>query len=312
MLYYFKFKWGSMKKLRIYFDNLKKLMISLLIKLKEDDFFRNIVAVSLTIIVFFIVRGIIIEKQEFNEDVKVNIKTCFGNNIIKKDVSLEDYLVGVLYAEENPSMTTNIEYLKAFVIFARTYSLKRGGYKNIESNLSIKSCSSDQNWCDYETGCYREQTNEMFNQCIDFSLSKNSKKPYYSAKKCANRVTTFAGTKKVTNKTFTVTNSAWPKNYAAVAKSTANVSVWKKKASDSYQEYLKKIVKETEGLVIKDENGKIVTIGYMICNSSSSGHIMCMNKAKELGNKGYTALEIIKSYTKDYKNIIIEDYKKNI
>lgn len=245
-------------------------------------------------------------------DVKVDIKTCFGDKIIKNDVPLEEYLVGVLYGEENPTESTNKEYLKAFIIFARTYSLKRGGYKNLDSNLSIKSCSSDQNWCDYESGCYREQTEEMFNQCINFSVNKSHLKPYYSAKTCANRVTTFAGSKTVSNKTFVVKNSSWPRNYASVARSTANVSIWKRKATDSYKEYLESIVKETEGLVIKDENGKIVTIGYMLCNSNSSGHIMCMNKAKALANKGYTAEEIILAYTKDYKNIKIENYKKNI
>lgn len=251
-------------------------------------------------------------KKESINDVKVNIKTCFGNRIIKEDVPLEDYLVGVLFGEENPTTSTSKEYLKAFVIFARTYSLKRGGFKNLESNLSIKSCSSDQNWCDYENGCYREQTDEMFNECIEFSLSKKSKKPYYSALTCANRVTTFPGNKSVSNKTFTVTNSNWPSGYKKVAKSSAITSIWKKKPSDEYLAFLKSVVKETEGLVLKDEKGNIITIGYMVCNNNSSGNIMCMNKAKIQGNKGATYLEIIKNYTKNYKNIKIEDYRKNI
>ncbi len=250
--------------------------------------------------------------QDVNNDIKVNIKTCFGNEVIRNDVPLEDYLVGVLYAEENPTLKTNKEYLKAFIIFARTYSLKRGGYKNLESNLSIKSCSSDQNWCDYELGCYRNQTDEMFKKCIDFSLSKKSKKPYYSAKTCANRVTTFPGTANVSNKTFKVDNPKWPKNVTSSAKSTTIVSTWKKKASLSYQEYLKSLVKETEGLVLKNQNNKILTVGYMVCNSNSSGHIMCMNKAKKMGENGYTYEDIIKAFTKDYKNIKIEDYRKNI
>ena len=278
----------------------------------KNAHFKKLIMLLFLVLLIFIIGKSNSSLKETNEDVKVDIKTCFGNRIIREDVPLEEYLVGVLYGEEHPKRETNKEYLKAFVIFARTYSLKRGGYKDIESNLSIKSCSSDQNWCDYENGCYREQTDQMFDECINFSLKKNSKKPYYSAKKCANRVTTFPGSKKVTNKTFVVKNSAWPSNYKSSAKSTANVSSWKKETTNSYREYLKEIVKETEGLVIKDVNGKIASIGYMVCNSNSSGHIMCMNKAKTLANKGYTAEEIILAYTKDYKKIKIENYKKNI
>ena len=248
-------------------------------------------------------------KEEEIKDVKVDIKTCFGDRVIKSGVTLEDYLVGVLYAEENPTSKTSKEYLKAFVIFARTYSLKRGKYKDLDTHLSIKSCSSDQNWCDYEFGCYREQTEVMFNECINFSLNKNSKKPYYSAKTCANRVTTFPGTKNVSNKTFTVNNSRWPKGYKKSAKSTTITSKWKGKPNDKYAEFLKSIVKETEGLVLKDQNGNILNVGYMVCNSNTSNNIMCMNKAKNLGNKGYTSLEIIKAFTKKYKDIKIEDYR---
>jgi len=291
---------------------IKNLLFNIFSYIRNSEICKNIITILVTILVFFLIRSFINSNDNYyRDDVKVDIKTCFGNKTIRSDVPLEEYLVGVLYGEENPTDKTSREYLKAFIIFARTYSLKRGGFDG-EKNLSIKSCSSDQNWCDYENGCYREQTKEMFNQCINFSLNKNSKNPYYSAKKCANRVTTFSGTKKVTNKTFTVSNANWPSNYAKVATSTANVSVWKRKPTDSYQEYLKEIVKETEGLVIKNEVGQVVTLGYMLCNSKTSGHIMCMNKAKELGNKGYSYEEIIKSYTKDYKNIIIEDYKKNI
>ncbi len=276
---------------------------------------RNIYKIMIVILTILNI-GVLVKnvpvKKEIVNDVKVNIKTCFGDRVIREDVPLEDYLVGVLYGEENPTVSTSKEYLKAFVIFARTYSLKRGGFKNLGTNLSIKSCSSDQNWCDYESGCYRNQTEEMFNECINFSLSKKTKKPYYSALTCANRVTTFPGNKSVSNKTFTVNNSKWPSGYKKVAKSSTITSIWKKKPTDEYLAFLKSVVKETEGLVLKDENNNIITIGYMVCNSNSSSNIMCMNKAKSLGNKGYTYLEIIKAYTKKYKNIKIEDYRKNI
>lgn len=256
------------------------------------------------------IRGFIINNDE--SDVKVNIKTCFGNETIKENVPLEEYLASVLYAEENPSYKTNREYLKAFVIFARTYTLKRGGYKDLKHNLSIKSCSSDQNWCDYEEGCYREQTLAMFNECIDFALSKSTTKPYYSAKTCANRVTTFPGTKSVKKENFEVTNPLWPASLSTSAIATANTSVWKKAANESYQLFLKEIVKETDGLVLKNAKNQILNVGYMLCNKNSNGHIMCMNKAKELGNKGYSYEEIIKAFTLDYTDIKIVNYKKQL
>ncbi len=276
------------------------------------EFFENKynLYIVFELIAIFILIFVLIPSNK--DDVNVDIKTCFGNKTIAKNIPLEEYLAGVLYGEESPTKNTNIEYLKAFVIFARTYSLKRGKFADINNNISIKSCSSDQNWCDPEKGCYREQTISMFNDCINYSLKKNSKKPYYTAKKCANRVTTFPGNKNVSNKTFVVKNSSWPSNYSNVATSTANRSVWKKKPSESYQKLLKSIVAETEGLVIKDNNHKIVTVGYMLCNSNTSKNIMCMNKAKALANKGYSMMDIIKSFTKKYKNIIVEDYRKNV
>ena len=247
-------------------------------------------------------------------EVTVDIKTCFGNKIIRSKVPLEEYLAGVLYGEEAPSTTDSMEYIKAFVIFARTYSLRRGGYSS-SSTLSLRSCSSDQNWCDYEQGCYRYQTDEMFDQCIEYSLSRkqyssDGKSPYYDAATCANRVTTFPGTMQVSNKMYYVRNSAWPSNMASSAMSNRNVSNWHGKTSDSYRAFLIKAIEETAGLVIKTPDGKLASVGYYMCDKYTNGAIMCPNKAEELGNQGYTAEEIIKAYTQNYPEIVIECFNK--
>ena len=249
-----------------------------------------------------------------SSNVTVNIKTCFGNNVIRTNVPLEEYLAGVLYGEEAPRTNDSMEYIKAFVIFARTYSLQRGGYNSGSSTLSLKSCSSDQNWCDYDQGCYRYQTDEMFDQCIEYSLSRtqytSDGSPYYDADTCANRVTTFPGTMNVSNKMYYVNNAAWPSNMATSAMSDHNVSLWHGKASDEYREFLLKAIAETAGLVVKTPDGKLANIGYYMCDDYEKGRIMCPNKAEELGNQGYTAEEIIKAYTKDFPEIVIECFNK--
>ena len=260
-------------------------------------------------------KNIIAGGQCGSSNVTVNIKTCFGNNTIRNNVPLEEYLAGVLYGEEAPRTTDSMEYIKAFVIFARTYSLRRGGYNSGSSTLSLKSCSSDQNWCDFEQGCYRYQTDEMFDQCIEYSLnskqySEDGQSPYYDADTCANRVTTFPGTMNVSNKMYYVNNSAWPSNMASSAMSKQNVSLWHGPVNDEYRQFLLKAIEETAGLVVKTPDGKLANIGYYMCEDYEKGRIMCPNKAEELGNQGYTAEEIIKAYTKDFPEIVIECFNK--
>lgn len=241
----------------------------------------------------------------------VSIKECFGGNQLATK-ELEDYLMGVLLAEEDPSLSDSFEYVKAFVIFARTYSLRRGGWTK-GTTLSLRTCSSDQNWCDYEKGCYRYQTKRMFDLCIEYSLSKVKKagdKPYYDADTCANRVTTFPGTKNVTKETYQVNNSAWPSSMSTVGNNKRNVSVYKRPATGAKLELLKRAIDETKGLVIKKSDGTLASVGYYVCNNYTSGSIMCPNKAKEMANSdpSLTALDIIKKYTQSYPDIKIEQY----
>ena len=47
-----------------------------------------------------------------------------------------------------------------------------------------------------------------------------------------------------------------------------------------------------------------------MCDKYTNGAIMCPNKAEELGNQGYTAEEIIKAYTQNYPEIVIECFNK--
>jgi len=258
-------------------------------------------------------KNVIAGGQCGSSKVKVNIKLGFGNQTISSNVPLEDYLVGVLYAEEDPEMTDSLEYIKAFVIFARTFALNRGGYSK-SSTLSLRTCDSDQNWCDYDQGCYRYQSDEMFNQCIDFALSRSSYtkdgRPYYNAQDCANRVTTFPGTMNVSNKMYYVNNSAWPAEMDTSAMSNRNDGAWKSKVSGAHREFLFNAVAETAGLVLKTPDGKLADVYYYMCDRTSDGNTMCPNMAEKLGEQGYTAEEIIKAYTKDYPEIVIECFNK--
>ena len=279
------------------------------VKVSIKDISGNINTVNCTIEEKNIISG----GQCGSSNVTVNIKTCFGNQTISSNVPLEDYLVGVLYAEEDPEMTDSLEYIKAFVIFARTFALNRGGYSK-SSTLSLRTCDSDQNWCDYDQGCYRYQSDEMFNQCIDFALSRSSYtkdgRPYYNAQDCANRVTTFPGTMNVSNKMYYVNNSAWPAEMDTSAMSNRNDGAWKSKVSGAHREFLLNAVAETAGLVLKTPDGKLAEVYYYMCDRTSHGNTMCPNMAEKLGEQGYTAEEIIKAYTKDYPEIVIECFNK--
>ena len=245
-------------------------------------------------------------------DITVTLKTCFGGQVMRTNIPLEEYLLGVLYAEEDPSLRDSEEYIKAFIIFARTYTIRRGKSGSV---VTLRNCDSDQNWCDYEKGCYRYQTDEMFNQCIQYSLnskqySSDGKSPYYDAQTCANRVTTFPGSMQgISNKMYYVNNSAWPSNMASSAMSKYNDGSWKGRLSKERLEFMRRLVAETDGLVIKTPDGKLASVGYYVCDRYEHGNIMCPNKAEELGNRGYTAEEIIKAYTNNYPEIVIECYE---
>ena len=237
-------------------------------------------------------------------DVKVTVTTCFGNKVIREDIPLEEYIAGVLFAEENPAMSDDEDYIKAFIIFARSYTLVKSNYYT--GNMKpLLTCSGNQNWCDIDQGCYRDQTQEMFDLCINQAVYNPAGE--YNAKVCADRVTTFPGSANVSNKTFYVHNPGYTGEQSVT--STAVRSSWKKAPSEAYRNFLIKMVSETAGLVLK-ENGEPVRVGYYMCDHRSMGSIMCPNTAEKLANEGYTMEEIIKAYTKNYPNVEVECFNK--
>ena len=238
-------------------------------------------------------------------DIYITINTCFGNKLIRQDVPLEEYLMGVLYGEENPSLKDPEAYIKAFLIFARSYTLERIGYWK-GNNKAIKSCSSDQNWCDLDTGCYRDQTQEMFDLCIDYAINYSRKT--YTSSTCANRVTTFPGTANVRNKTFYVSNSRWWGDSSVT--SNHILSMWHGPISEAKREFYQRMVEETAGLIIYDSSGKPASVHYYMCDDTSKGDTMCPNTAEVLAKQGYTMEELIRAYSGNYPGRIVECYNK--
>ena len=239
-------------------------------------------------------------------DVYITINTCFLNQTIRKNVPLEEYLVGVLYAEMGTGYKNEEDLLKAFVIFARSFTLNRIRYWD-GKNRPIRSCSSDQNWCDPDMGCYRDQTQEMFDACIQFSIDYSSG---YSALTCANRLTTYPGQANVTNKTFYVNNPNWRGDMSTT--STGVRSSWKAPLSASRKAYLKKIVDETAGLIIYRSENESAGVGYYVCGSGGpekNKNIFCQDDAIKKASQGYNMEELIEAYT-TYKKRTVDCYNK--
>ena len=247
----------------------------------------------------------IISGQCGASNVMITINTCYGNKLIRKDVPLEEYLMGVLYGEEAPGMNDPEAYIKAFLIFARSYTLKRTNYWS-GTMKAIKSCSSDQNWCDVDMGCYRDQTQEMFDLCIDYAVSYP--RHDYTADTCANRVTTFPGTANVQNKTFYVSNPGW---WGAKSVTSNHVrSLWHGPVSAEKKAFYQRMVEETAGLIIYDANGKPASVGYYMCNDTTKDSIMCPNTAEKLANQGYTMEQLIEAYTQSYQGRTVGCFNK--
>ena len=238
-------------------------------------------------------------------DVLITINTCYGNKLIRKDVPLEEYLIGVLYGEETPGLKDPEAYIKAFIIFARSYTLNRIGYW-AHNNKPIKSCSSDQNWCDLDTGCYRDQTQEMFDLCIDYAV--NYPRHDYTASTCANRVTTFPGSSNVSNKTFYASNPGWWGEKSVT--STGVRSSWHGPLSEDRKEFYKRMVEETAGLIIYDANGSPASVNYYMCDDTSKDSTMCPNTAEKLAREGYTMEQLIEAYTTKYPGRTVGCFNK--
>ena len=239
-------------------------------------------------------------------DVTVTVKACWGGKTLREDLPLEEYILGVLLAEEDPALSDSEEYIKAFIIFARSYTLKKTNYWS-GNMTTIRSCSENQNWCDPYEGCYRDQTQAMFDLCIDFALSHPSQN--YTAQTCADRMTTFPGQANVSNKTFTVNNPSWTGDRTAT--STKVRSSWKKALTGERKEYLERLVRETEGLIIKDADGNPAAVGYYMCDNRTMGSTMCPNTAEKMANEeGYTMEQLIEAYTKNYPGARVECFNK--
>lgn len=72
-----------------------------------------------------------------------------------KNLSLEDYILGVVYAEIGSSIYTDgeEEYAKAQMIIAKSYALKTGNYDSESKHITVKASTYNQAWCDVYSGC---------------------------------------------------------------------------------------------------------------------------------------------------------------
>ncbi len=242
--------------------------------------------------------------------IKVNVDSCFNRDVLET-LSFPDYLKGVVYGEESIGRSNDEQFLKAFIIFARTYSFFRSDLEN--NTLSIRSCSSDQNYCNLSQGCYRYQTQDMFNSCMDFSMRKSG---YYTPQQCANRVTTYAGSNRSINlnTTYTVSseitsNHNWNSSWPTRVQGTHNTKQWKSPIPSKELNELNRLITETDGIVVYDKNGKLANIHYIgECSYSSHGNQMCTDSAYKMSQQGKSYQDIISAYTKDYPNYKLACY----
>lgn len=87
---------------------------------------------------------------------RVNVVSC-DNKVTLANLSLKDYVLGVVYGEVRFSNNTSDEFYKTMIIAAKTYGLSRGRYDASTKTITIKSCTDDQVWCDINSGCYRDE-----------------------------------------------------------------------------------------------------------------------------------------------------------
>ena len=250
--------------------------------------------------------------------VKVNTLSCWGGYVLEQNIDFTYYLMGVIWGEfgyDVNTLNTYEEFYKAFIIEVRTYSLFRGKYWDHPGYINMRNCSSDQNYCDIKKGCYRYNTQEMFNLCINNAVSRgtvlNGKfKPYYTANQCADRVTTNSGSGNSSGKPkFTVSNSKWPDYMSKVGTSNATVNKWKGSVSKKFYDKLYSLVTETQGMIIKDKNNQVVKIGYTACNKEKNDEHFCSSRDVMKLSKNKTALEILQGFSLKYEGVHISCYK---
>ncbi len=93
------------------------------------------------------------EKCNINNTV-VDLTLDDGSYAVQ-NLSLEDYILGVVYAEigSNLYLEGKEEYSKAQIVIAKSYALKTGGYNSEKKHITVKSSTYNQAWCDVYAGC---------------------------------------------------------------------------------------------------------------------------------------------------------------
>lgn len=96
----------------------------------------------------------------YNET-RVTVTNCYTSSSDKVEyetVDIKDYIIGATYA-----YTYNDSYsddtLKALMITLKTNALSYGSYSSSSKNVSLKSCSSEINYCSITNGCNLKEEN---------------------------------------------------------------------------------------------------------------------------------------------------------
>lgn len=93
-------------------------------------------------------------------DLKVNVTDYEGN--VYATIPFEEYIMGVIYYEEGGTFATdNIEYQKAFVIAATSYVLSQNNYQQGMSEITVRSGTAAQGWCDVYKGCHQNTNGQQ-------------------------------------------------------------------------------------------------------------------------------------------------------
>lgn len=90
---------------------------------------------------------------------KVNLLLSDGSYSVQ-NLSMEDYTIGVAYAEvgEYVYLDGYEEYAKTIMLTAKTFAMKRAGYDKTTKEITLKASTYDQAWCDIYAGCKWYQT----------------------------------------------------------------------------------------------------------------------------------------------------------
>ncbi len=128
------------------------------------------IGIGIVIVFFFLLFLLFIDystKEEENEydatcninETKVTLTNCY-NDVNNREnfgnMDIKSYVIGATYAYTQGN-DYNDETLKALMIILKTNALSYGSYNSKTQNVSLKSCSINNNYCDPKTGCYMEE-----------------------------------------------------------------------------------------------------------------------------------------------------------